>query len=70
MIENCDRIMHLRFSFDACPLHSPFGFMHVMPVCQMNTNFNQTAGQVAHKSNPSCVVRATDIAMEAYNNSH
>ena len=33
-------------------------------------NFNQTAGQVAHKSYPSCVVRATGIAMEAYNNSH
>ena len=36
-------------------------------VCQMNKYFNQTAGQVAH---PVCVVRATDITMEAYNNSH
>ena len=39
-------------------------------VCHMNKNFNQTAGQVANKSYLSCVVRATDIAMEAYNNSH
>ena len=39
-------------------------------VCHMNTNFNQTVGQVAHKSYLSCVFRATDIAMEAYNNSH
>ena len=38
--------------------------------CHMNKNFNQTAGQVAHKSYPSCVVRATDIAMEGYNDSH
>ena len=22
--------MHLRFNFDACPMHSPFGFMHFM----------------------------------------
>ena len=22
--------MHLRFNFDACPVHSPFGFMHLM----------------------------------------
>ena len=35
-------------------------------VCQMNKNFNQAAGQVAHKSYPSCVVMATDIAMDAY----
>ena len=21
--------MHLRFNFDACPMHSPFGFMHL-----------------------------------------
>ena len=40
------------------------------PVCQMNKHFNQTARQVAYKSYPSCVVRATDIAMEAYNKSH
>ena len=29
MLENCDKIMHLRFNFDACPMHSPFGFMHL-----------------------------------------
>ena len=34
----------------------------------MNKKFNQTAGQVAHKSYPPCVIRATDNAMEAYNN--
>ena len=39
-------------------------------VHQMNKNFNQTEGQVAHKNYLSCVVRATDIAMEAYNKSH
>ena len=22
--------MHLRFPFDACPMHSPFGFVHLM----------------------------------------
>ena len=27
MLENCDKIMHLRFNFDACPMHSP-GVMH------------------------------------------
>ena len=31
----------------------------------MNKYFNQTAGQVAPKSYPSCVVKATNIAMEA-----
>ena len=36
----------------------------------MNKKINQTAGQVAHKSYPSCVIGATDIAIEAYNNSH
>ena len=36
----------------------------------MNKKFNQTAGQIAQKSYLSCVVRATDIAREAYNNSH
>ena len=36
----------------------------------MNKNFNQTAGEVAQKSYLSYVVRATDIAIEAYNNSH
>ena len=41
-------------------------------VCHVKKKFNQTAGQVAHKSYLSCVVMATDIAMEAYmyNNSH
>ena len=24
------KIMHLRFNFDACPMHSPFGFVHLM----------------------------------------
>ena len=51
-------------------LYTTLFFFHPEPVCQMNKNFNQTAGQVAHKSYPSSVVRATDIAMEAYNNSH
>ena len=36
----------------------------------MNKNFNQTAGQVAHESYPSCVVSATDIVMNASNNNH
>ena len=30
-------------------------------------NFDQTTEQVAHKSYSSCVVRTTDIIMEAYN---
>ena len=38
-------------------------------VCQINKTFNQTAGQVANKSYLSCIVRATDIAMETYSNS-
>ena len=29
MFKNCDKIMHLRFNFDACPVHSPFGFVHL-----------------------------------------
>ena len=29
MLKNCDKIMHLRFNFDACPMHSPFGFVHL-----------------------------------------
>ena len=29
MVENLDKIMHLRFNFDACPMHSPFGFVHL-----------------------------------------
>ena len=36
----------------------------------MNKNFIQTSGQVAHKIYLSRVFRATDIAMEAYNNGH
>ena len=30
MLENLDKIMHSRFNFDACPMHSPFWFMHLM----------------------------------------
>ena len=29
MLENLDKIMHLRFNFDACPVHSPLGFVHL-----------------------------------------
>ena len=29
MLENCDKLMHMRFNFDACPMHSPFGFVHL-----------------------------------------
>ena len=29
MLENLDKIMHLHFNFDACPMHSPFGFVHL-----------------------------------------
>ena len=29
MLENLDKIMHLRFNFDACPMHSPFRFVHL-----------------------------------------
>ena len=29
VLENLDKIMHLRFNFDACPMHSPFGFVHL-----------------------------------------
>ena len=29
MLENCGKIMHLRFNLDACPMHSPFGFVHL-----------------------------------------
>ena len=29
MLENLDKIMHLRFNFDACPMHSPSGFVHL-----------------------------------------
>ena len=30
MLDNCDKIMHLPFNFDACPMHSPFRFVHLM----------------------------------------
>ena len=30
MLEKCDKIMHLRFNFDACPMHSPFSFVHLV----------------------------------------
>ena len=29
MLENYDKIMHLHFNFDASPMHSPFGFVHL-----------------------------------------
>ena len=29
VLENCDKIMHFRSNFDACPMHSLFGFMHL-----------------------------------------
>ena len=29
MLENCDKIMHLHFNFDACPMLSPFEFVHL-----------------------------------------
>ena len=29
VLENCDKKMHLRFNFDAFPMHSPFGFVHL-----------------------------------------
>ena len=29
MLENYDKIMHLHLNFDTCPLHSPFGFVHL-----------------------------------------
>ena len=29
MLENLDKIMHLRFNFDACLMHSPYGFVHL-----------------------------------------
>ena len=45
-------------------------FDNVTSACHTNKNSNQTTRQVAYKSYLSCVVyRATDIAMEAYNNS-
>ena len=29
VLENLDKIMHLRFNFEACPMHSPSGFVHL-----------------------------------------
>ena len=29
VLENFDKIMHLRFNFDAYPMHSPSGFVHL-----------------------------------------
>ena len=29
VLENLHKIIHLRFNFDACPMHSPFGFVHL-----------------------------------------
>ena len=29
MLQNCDKIMHLRFNFDAFLMHSSFGFVHL-----------------------------------------
>ena len=29
VLKNLDKIMHLCFNFDACPMHSPFGFVHL-----------------------------------------
>ena len=29
VLENCDKIMHFCFNFDACPMHLTFGFMHL-----------------------------------------
>ena len=29
MLQNCDKIMHLHFNFDACPMHSPFRFVRL-----------------------------------------
>ena len=29
VLENLDKIMHLRFNFDACPMHSPSGFVYL-----------------------------------------
>ena len=29
VLENLDKIMHLRFNLDACPMHSPSGFVHL-----------------------------------------
>ena len=30
MLENFDRIKHLHFNFDVCPLLSPLGFVNLM----------------------------------------
>ena len=31
MLENLDKIMHFHFDFDDCPVHSPFGVVHLSP---------------------------------------
>ena len=30
MLENSDKIMHLHLNFDACPMHSPIEFVHLI----------------------------------------
>ena len=30
MLENCDTIVNFGFNFDACPMQSPFWFVHLM----------------------------------------
>ena len=30
ILENCDKVMYFHFNFDACPMHSPFAFVHLM----------------------------------------
>ena len=44
MLEILDKMMHLRLNFDACPVHSPFGFMHFWQVSscliQFSVDFN------------------------------
>ena len=44
--------------------------MSSVAVCHMNKILNKIAGQVAQKMYLSCFIKATDIAMEAYNKSH
>ena len=29
MLKNLDKIMHLRFNLDVCPVNPPFGFVHL-----------------------------------------
>ena len=30
MLDNCGKIIHLHFNVDAYPMHSHFGFVHLM----------------------------------------